>query len=91
MSMYLLLVVAAMLFAVQFIFNQKYQQSKGEGCDAAACGDACSSGQTSNSVEHCHCRKVKAVTYGEWAWVDFDRLWDTGHEEKGGLVLYRWE
>ena len=37
------------------------------------------------------CRKVKAVTYGEWAWVDFDRLWDTGHEEKGGLVLYRWE
>ncbi len=63
----------------------------GEGCDAAACGDACSSGQTSNSVEHCHCRKVKAVTYGEWAWVDFDRLWDTGHEEKGGLVLYRWE
>ena len=32
MSMYLLLVAAAMLFAVQFIFNQKY---KGEGCDAA--------------------------------------------------------
>ena len=36
-------------------------------------------------------RCVKAVTYGEWAWVDFDRLWDTGHEQKGGLVLYRWD
>ena len=36
-------------------------------------------------------RKVKVVTYGEWAWIDFDRLWDTGHEMKGGLVLYRWE
>lgn len=36
-------------------------------------------------------RYVKAVTYGEWAWVDFDRLWDTGHDLKGGLVLYRWE
>ena len=36
-------------------------------------------------------RQVKAVTYGEWAWVDFDRLWNTGYEEKGGLVLYRWE
>lgn len=35
MSMYLLLVAAAILFAIQFIFNQKYQQSKGEGCDAA--------------------------------------------------------
>lgn len=35
MSMYLLLVVAAILFAIQFIFNQKYQLSKGEGCDAA--------------------------------------------------------
>ncbi len=36
-------------------------------------------------------RHVKAVTYGEWAWVDFDRLWDTGYEQKGGLVLYRWD
>jgi len=35
-------------------------------------------------------RKVKAVTYGEAVWIDFDGLWDTGHEEKGGLVLYRW-
>ena len=36
-------------------------------------------------------RHVKAVTYGEWAWVDFDQLWDTGYEQKGGLVLYRWD
>lgn len=36
-------------------------------------------------------RYVKAVTYGEWAWVDFDRLWDTGYEQKGGLILYRWD
>ena len=36
-------------------------------------------------------RCVKAVTYGEWAWVDFEKLWDTGHEQKGGLVLLRWE
>ena len=36
-------------------------------------------------------RHVKAVTYGEWAWIDFERLWDTGYDHKGGLVLYRWE
>lgn len=36
-------------------------------------------------------RYVKAMTYGEWAWVDFERLWNTGYEQKGGLVLYRWE
>ena len=32
---------------------------------------------------------VKAVSYGEWEWFDFERLWDTGHSEKGGLVLFR--
>lgn len=32
---------------------------------------------------------VKAVTYGKYEWIDFDRLWDTGYEEKGGLILYR--
>ncbi len=31
---------------------------------------------------------VKAVTYGEWEWLDFKCLWDTGHSEKGGLVLF---
>ncbi|MCH5344386.1 MAG: hypothetical protein J1E64_10120 [Acetatifactor sp.] len=33
---------------------------------------------------------VKAVTYGNWRWLDFDDLWDTGHREKGGMVLYRY-
>lgn len=32
---------------------------------------------------------VKAVTYGEWEWIDMDELWDTGFEKKGGLILYR--
>lgn len=31
---------------------------------------------------------VKAVTYSEYRWLDLRRLWDTGEEEKGGLVLY---
>lgn len=35
MSMYLLLIAAAMLYAIQFIFNQKFQQSRGDGCDSA--------------------------------------------------------
>ena len=31
---------------------------------------------------------TKAVTYGEWQWLDMDELWDTGFEKKGGLSLY---
>ena len=31
---------------------------------------------------------TKAVTYGEWQWLDMDELWDTGFEKKGGLILY---
>lgn len=31
---------------------------------------------------------VKAVSYGTWRWMDFAALWDTGYEEKGGLVLF---
>lgn len=31
---------------------------------------------------------VKAVTYGAYRWIDFAGLWDTGHDEKGGLILY---
>ena len=31
---------------------------------------------------------VKVATYGEICWIDFDRLWETGHERRGGLVLY---
>lgn len=34
MAMYLLLVAAAIFYAMQFIFNQKFQQSKGTGVDA---------------------------------------------------------
>ena len=30
---------------------------------------------------------VKAVTYGEWTWINFPHLWDTGKEEKGGFVI----
>lgn len=32
--------------------------------------------------------RVKAVTYSGWQWLDFEKLWDTGYESKGGLVLY---
>ncbi len=31
---------------------------------------------------------VKVVTYGEWVWMDLARLWDTGYERRGGLILY---
>ena len=31
---------------------------------------------------------VKAVTYGEWVWLDLRHLWDTGEEEKGGFVVF---
>lgn len=30
---------------------------------------------------------VKAVTYGNWRWLDLCTLWDTGYERRGGLVL----
>lgn len=33
-------------------------------------------------------RLVRTVTYGEYAWVDFQRLWNTGYSHKGGLILY---
>lgn len=32
---------------------------------------------------------VKAVTYGDWRWLDFSLLWDTGYQRKGGLILYQ--
>lgn len=31
---------------------------------------------------------VKAVTYGAWRWLDLAMLWDTGYDQKGGLILY---
>ena len=31
---------------------------------------------------------VKAVSYGKVEWLDFRKLWNTGHKQKGGMVLY---
>lgn len=31
---------------------------------------------------------IRAATYGEETWLDFEALWDTGSEEKGGLIGY---
>lgn len=33
--------------------------------------------------------RVKVVTYGEAVWFDLAELWDTGYEQKGGLILFR--
>lgn len=33
--------------------------------------------------------KIKAVTYSEYKWLDFRRLWETGFERRGGLILFR--
>ena len=33
--------------------------------------------------------QVKITTYGKFNWVNFADLWDTGFEQKGGLVLIR--
>ena len=35
--------------------------------------------------------RVKAATYGEWTWLDFAHLWNTGHRERGGFVLCSFE
>lgn len=29
---------------------------------------------------------VKAITYGCEYWLDFEQLWDTGHEKRGGMI-----
>lgn len=34
-------------------------------------------------------RRVKTANYGEWEWLDFKALWNTGYEQRGGLVLIR--
>lgn len=31
---------------------------------------------------------VKAVTYSKFEWLDFQQLWNTGHERRGGLILF---
>ncbi len=33
--------------------------------------------------------RVKAVTYSEYKWLDLRRLWETGFERRGGLILFR--
>ncbi|MCI7681564.1 MAG: hypothetical protein MSP55_04995, partial [Fusobacterium necrophorum] len=30
---------------------------------------------------------LKAVTYGKSELLDFEELWNSGHDEKGGMVL----
>ena len=30
---------------------------------------------------------VKAVTYSEFEWLDFNALWDSGYQNKGGLIV----
>lgn len=31
--------------------------------------------------------RVKAVTYGNFEWLNLERLWDTGYEKRGGIIL----
>lgn len=31
---------------------------------------------------------VRAVTYGAGRWLDFRKLWDTGKQQKGGMILF---
>ena len=31
---------------------------------------------------------IRTVTYSEYQWISLKRLWDTGHDVKGGFVLY---
>ena len=30
---------------------------------------------------------VKIATYGEYNWISFKNLWDTGYDEKGGMII----
>ena len=32
---------------------------------------------------------IKTATYGKADWLDFEKLWDTGFDEKGGFVLVK--
>ena len=38
-----------------------------------------------------HAVYAKAATYGKAHWLRFDRFWDTGEEERGGLIIVREE
>ena len=33
--------------------------------------------------------RVRAVTYGEYEWLNLRDLWETGHKRRGGFVLYQ--
>ena len=33
--------------------------------------------------------RVKVVSYGVGRWFDFDMLWDTGFENRGGLIVFQ--
>lgn len=33
--------------------------------------------------------KVKVVSYGEFVWLDFRSLWNTGYRQKGGMIMVR--
>lgn len=35
--------------------------------------------------------QVKAVTYGEYEWLNLEELWNTGYEKRGGLILFEVE
>ena len=30
---------------------------------------------------------VKIATYGKYNWISFKNLWDTGYDEKGGMII----
>ena len=32
--------------------------------------------------------RVKVVTYSEYEWLDFEKFWNTGYEQRGGLILF---
>ena len=34
---------------------------------------------------------IKAVTYSNYEWLDLDEFWDTGYENKGGLVVFEFK
>ena len=54
---------------------------KGAGCPAS----------NSKSPDGSERFYIKTATYSEWDWFDFRDFWDTGHNRKGGLVIFTLE
>ena len=55
------------------------------------CGDAgekADDKEISTGGENAGHLMVKVVSYGEFVWLDFDELWQTGYERKGGLIIF---